>query len=157
MAGTEIPTCPSSPRARRTMGINSIKACSKCDCVIQQRIRDSVCPLLSLVLFLLLIRCGKEECPYHGARIGGRELINSYTHQNTLVSLFYRWFQDQSSWALPILYVLLKDLRDLAEQVRYLSSSSSTFLHYILTELITREIMGDGQEESNGTRKKRWS
>jgi len=116
MAGTEIPTCPSSPRARRTMGINSIKACSKCDCVIQQRIRDSVCPLLSLVLFLLLIRCGKEECPYHGARIGGRELINSYTHQNTLVSLFYRWFQDQSSWALPILYVLLKDLRDLAEQ-----------------------------------------
>jgi len=44
-----------------------------------------------------------------------------YNHQNTLVSLFYRWFQDQSSWALPILYILLKDLRDLAEQVGLLS------------------------------------
>jgi hypothetical protein len=34
MAGTEIPTCPPSSRTRRTMGIDSIKACSKCNCVI---------------------------------------------------------------------------------------------------------------------------
>jgi hypothetical protein len=35
MAGTEISTCPSSPRIGRTMGINSIKACSKCNSIIQ--------------------------------------------------------------------------------------------------------------------------
>ncbi|OCF32617.1 COP9 signalosome complex subunit 12 [Kwoniella heveanensis BCC8398] len=40
----------------------------------------------------------------------------AYTHQNALLSLFYRWFQDQSSWVLPVLYMLLQDLRDLAEQ-----------------------------------------
>jgi hypothetical protein len=65
--------------------------------------------------------------------------MNRYNHQNTLVSLFYRWFQDQSAWALPILCVLLKDLRDLAEQVRrrssllplYLSHPSSLFSHVI--------------------------
>jgi hypothetical protein len=47
-----------------------------------------------------------------------------YQHQNTLVSLFYRWFQDQSAWALPILHVLLKDLRDLAEQVSLVEALS---------------------------------
>ncbi|KAK8847395.1 hypothetical protein IAR55_005253 [Kwoniella newhampshirensis] len=40
----------------------------------------------------------------------------AYTHQNALLSLFYRWFQDQSAWVLPVLYMLLQDLRDLAEQ-----------------------------------------
>ncbi|CAD6564634.1 MAG: COP9 signalosome (CSN) subunit [Tremellales sp. Tagirdzhanova-0007] len=41
---------------------------------------------------------------------------DAYTHQSALLSLFYRWLVDQSSWALPILHILLRDLRDLAEQ-----------------------------------------
>ena len=44
-------------------------------------------------------------------------MFSRYTHQSALLQLFYRWFQDQSSWVLPVLYLLLRDLRDLAEQV----------------------------------------
>ncbi|ORX38811.1 hypothetical protein BD324DRAFT_617413 [Kockovaella imperatae] len=40
----------------------------------------------------------------------------AYAHQSALIGLFYRWFQDQSSWVLPVLYLILRDLRDLAEQ-----------------------------------------
>jgi hypothetical protein len=40
-----------------------------------------------------------------------------YTHQTALLTHFFRWFQEQPSWSLPLLYVLLSDLRDLAEQV----------------------------------------
>jgi hypothetical protein len=47
-------------------------------------------------------------------------------HQNALLNLFYRWLVDQSSWALPILYLLLRDLRLLAEEV---SSSSYMLLN----------------------------
>ena len=42
----------------------------------------------------------------------------SYTHQNQVLTLFYRWLVDQSSWCLPVLYMLLSELRDLADQVR---------------------------------------
>ncbi|RSH92177.1 COP9 signalosome (CSN) subunit [Saitozyma podzolica] len=49
----------------------------------------------------------------------------AYTHQNALLSLFFRWLQDQSSWALPILYQLLQDLRDLAEQADQVSFAST--------------------------------
>ncbi|ORY31023.1 hypothetical protein BCR39DRAFT_527825 [Naematelia encephala] len=41
---------------------------------------------------------------------------SAYNHQTALLSLYYRWLVDQSSWALPALFVLLRDLRDLAEQ-----------------------------------------
>lgn len=41
----------------------------------------------------------------------------SYSHQSQILSLFYRWLPDQSAWCLPILYLLLADLRDLAEHV----------------------------------------
>lgn len=41
---------------------------------------------------------------------------SAYTHQSALVSLFYRWFQEQPAWPLPVLYLLLRDLRELAEQ-----------------------------------------
>ena len=40
----------------------------------------------------------------------------AYHHQNALVQLFYRWLVDQSSWVLPVLYLLLRDLRSMAEQ-----------------------------------------
>ncbi|KAI9636407.1 uncharacterized protein MKK02DRAFT_27507 [Dioszegia hungarica] len=40
----------------------------------------------------------------------------AYTHQSQVLSLFYRWLPDQSAWCLPVLYLLLGDLRDLAEQ-----------------------------------------
>ncbi|KAL7419999.1 COP9 signalosome (CSN) subunit [Cryptotrichosporon argae] len=40
----------------------------------------------------------------------------AYAHQNQVLSLFYRWLQDQPAWALPVLYLLLRDLRELAEQ-----------------------------------------
>ena len=35
LIGTEIPTCPSGTRTRRTMGFNRSKACSRGDCAIQ--------------------------------------------------------------------------------------------------------------------------
>jgi len=44
------------------------------------------------------------------------DYVGAYTHQSALVSLFFRWFQDQPSWPLPLLYLLLRDLRELAEQ-----------------------------------------
>jgi len=69
--------------------------------------------------------------------IRSEELTIRYNHQNTLVSLFYRYFQDQSSWALPILYTLLKDLRDLAEQV-----SLRPFLQYTATASNTLQKRG---------------
>ena len=47
------------------------------------------------------------------------ELISRYTHQSQVLSLFYRWLVDQSSWCLPVLYMLLTELRELAEQVCY--------------------------------------
>lgn len=43
----------------------------------------------------------------------------SFNQQDKLLSLFYRWFVDQSSWVLPVLYMMLSDLRDLAEQVSF--------------------------------------
>ena len=86
------------------MGLDSPSAYRFSSCIIQQQLSRSV-RLYFYSLFAL----------YH------RKLMMRYNHQNTLVSLFYRWFQDQSSWALPILYILLKDLRDLAEQVGFLS------------------------------------
>lgn len=43
-------------------------------------------------------------------------LTHSYTHQHQLLILFLRWQQDQPSWSLPILYLLLRDLRSFAEQ-----------------------------------------
>lgn len=42
-----------------------------------------------------------------------------FNQQDKLLSLFYRWFVDQSSWVLPVLYMMLSDLRDLAEQVSF--------------------------------------
>lgn len=44
------------------------------------------------------------------------DYAGAYTHQSALVSLFFRWFQEQPAWPLPILYLLLRDLRELAEQ-----------------------------------------
>ena len=44
-------------------------------------------------------------------------MVDRYAHQNALITLFYRWLQDRSAWVLPVLYLLLRDLRDLAEQV----------------------------------------
>ncbi|KAK1921566.1 hypothetical protein DB88DRAFT_506415 [Papiliotrema laurentii] len=44
------------------------------------------------------------------------DYAKAYTHQNALLQLFYRWFIESSAWSLPILYLLLHDLRDLAEQ-----------------------------------------
>ncbi|CAK9780949.1 hypothetical protein CC85DRAFT_284658 [Cutaneotrichosporon oleaginosum] len=42
--------------------------------------------------------------------------VAAYTHQHHLLTLYLRWQQDQPSWSLPILYLLLRDLRSLAEQ-----------------------------------------
>lgn len=67
----------------------------------------------------------------------------SYNHQNTLITLFYRWFSDQSAWALPILNTLLKDLRDLAEQVRLHTLELEISSWYIITR--------DGVRVGNGT------
>lgn len=44
------------------------------------------------------------------------DYVTAYTHQSALVSLFFRWFQEQPAWPLPVLYLLLRDLRELAEQ-----------------------------------------
>ncbi|KIR26486.1 COP9 signalosome complex subunit 12 [Cryptococcus deuterogattii LA55] len=45
-----------------------------------------------------------------------KDYTEAFNQQDKLLSLFYRWFVDQSSWVLPVLYMLLSDLRDLAEQ-----------------------------------------
>ncbi|WVR04618.1 hypothetical protein IAU60_001629 [Kwoniella sp. DSM 27419] len=57
-----------------------------------------------------------RHCAVVHALYSTHDYQQAYTHQNALLSLFYRYFQDQSSWVLPVLYVLLHDLRDLAEQ-----------------------------------------
>ncbi|KAK6903747.1 hypothetical protein I203_107252 [Kwoniella mangroviensis CBS 8507] len=54
-----------------------------------------------------------------------KDYQEAYTHQNALLSLLYRWFQDQSAWILPVLYILLQDLRDLAEQADQVTYSST--------------------------------
>ncbi|RXK35350.1 COP9 signalosome complex subunit 12 [Tremella mesenterica] len=53
------------------------------------------------------------------------DFVKAYSHQSQLLSLFYRWFQERSSWALPVLYLLLKDLRDLAEQADSITYSQT--------------------------------
>nr|ODN89409.1 COP9 signalosome complex subunit 12 [Cryptococcus depauperatus CBS 7841] len=45
-----------------------------------------------------------------------KDYTEAFNHQNTMLTLFYRWFVEQSSWVLPVLYMMLNDLRDLAEQ-----------------------------------------
>ncbi|WVQ83336.1 hypothetical protein IAT38_005475 [Cryptococcus sp. DSM 104549] len=54
-----------------------------------------------------------------------RDLVAAFNHQDALISLFLRWIQNQPSWALPVLYVLLNDLRDLGERADQLSYESS--------------------------------
>jgi hypothetical protein len=44
------------------------------------------------------------------------DYAGAYAHQSALVIQFFRWFQDQPAWPLPVLYLLLRDLRELAEQ-----------------------------------------
>ncbi|WOO80549.1 Protein CSN12 [Vanrija pseudolonga] len=44
------------------------------------------------------------------------DYASAYSHQHQLVILFFRWFQEQPAWALPVLYLVLRDLRELAEQ-----------------------------------------
>lgn len=48
----------------------------------------------------------------HGLYSGDYQ--EAYNHQKQVCQLFFRWFQDASAWALPILYLLLNDLRRFA-------------------------------------------
>jgi hypothetical protein len=50
------------------------------------------------------------------AALYANDYVGAYTHQAAVVSLFFRWFQEQPAWPLPVLYLLLRDLRELAEQ-----------------------------------------
>lgn len=49
-------------------------------------------------------------------RLSARLADPRYTHQHHLLTLYLRWQQDQPAWSLPLLYLLLRDLRSLAEQ-----------------------------------------
>jgi len=81
--------------------------------------------------------------------------VPRYTHQSALITLFYRWLVDQSAWALPVLYVLLRDLRDLAEQVGPLSHARPMMTDYRLgrrydlrfdrTDALSGGMYADGQ------------
>lgn len=52
--------------------------------------------------------CAAVHALYSGDYAG------AYSHQKQVCQLFFRWFQDASAWALPILYLLLTDLREFA-------------------------------------------
>lgn len=64
-------------------------------------------------MFRVTIEVLERARPYVGVSTD----TTRYTHQSQVLSLFYRWVVDESSWCLPVMFLLLNDLRDLAEQV----------------------------------------
>lgn len=61
-----------------------------------------------------------------------------YTHQSALVTLFFRWFSEEPAWPLPLLYLLLRDLRNFAEQAD--SASFATTGRMAALEECTRTV-----------------
>ncbi|BEI99636.1 hypothetical protein CcaverHIS631_0406790 [Cutaneotrichosporon cavernicola] len=49
----------------------------------------------------------------------------AYNHQHQLLILYLRWQQEQPAWSLPLLYLLLRDLRSLAEQADSLTFANT--------------------------------
>ncbi|ODN82197.1 hypothetical protein L202_02487 [Cryptococcus amylolentus CBS 6039] len=57
-----------------------------------------------------------RHCACVHAQYKLQNFAQAFEHQNTKLTLFYRWLPDQSSWVLPVLYTMLVDLRYLAER-----------------------------------------